>query len=120
MKLLSYLALVGTLKAAIPEYEKVTSLPAPYGDITQNDWGMYSGYVNLPNTDKHIHYLLVQSAQETRATDPLLIWFNGGPGCSSMLAFLQENGPYLVADGETTFKKSDHSWNREANVLYIE
>jgi len=37
-----------------------------------------------------------------------------------MLAFLQENGPYLVADGEDTFKKSEHSWNKEANVLYIE
>ena len=37
-----------------------------------------------------------------------------------MLAFLQEHGPYVIDDGETTFKRNDYSWNFEANVFYIE
>jgi hypothetical protein len=60
MKLFAYLALLGTLKAALPEDERVMSMAAEeYPDFSMEEWGMYSGYVNLPSTDKHIHYLLV-------------------------------------------------------------
>jgi carboxypeptidase C (cathepsin A) len=37
-----------------------------------------------------------------------------------MLAFMQENGPYSINDDGETFTESAFSWNREANVLYIE
>lgn len=37
-----------------------------------------------------------------------------------MLGFLQEHGPYVMEDETTTFHKNDYSWNREANMLYIE
>ena len=37
-----------------------------------------------------------------------------------MLGFTQEHGPYIMSDGDTTFHKNEYSWNREANMLYIE
>lgn len=37
-----------------------------------------------------------------------------------MLAFSTEHGPYNLPDGETKFIENKHSWNREANVLYVE
>ncbi|KAE8705339.1 Serine carboxypeptidase-like [Hibiscus syriacus] len=30
--------------------------------------------------------------------DPVVIWFTGGPGCSSELAVFYENGPFTIAD----------------------
>ena len=80
---------------------------------------MYSGFITLGNTTKMLHYLLVESANDW-STDPLIIWFNGGPGCSSLGGFATENGPYIMRGGETVFSKNEHSWNNNANVLYVE
>lgn len=77
-----------------PVEEAVTSIPG----YPAFDFGMYSGYVALPRSTKQIHYLLVES-QRDPANDPLVIWYSGGPGCSSMLAWAQEHGPFLM---ETT------------------
>jgi carboxypeptidase C (cathepsin A) len=52
--------------------------------------------------------------------DPVMLWFNGGPGCSSVLGFTSLHGPYSLEEGATNFTKNSYSWNREATVIYIE
>lgn len=52
--------------------------------------------------------------------DPLQIWFNGGPGCSSMMGIFQEHGPWVVDDGQKTLHENPWSWNKKANILYVE
>ena len=41
----------------------------------------YSGYLNVTAT-KRLHYVFIGSAD--KASDPVVLWFNGGPGCSSL------------------------------------
>lgn len=115
---IAMLVILGLIKAVFsaPAEDKVDYLP----DMTSfDDWAVYSGYVNITNTTKNIHYLFLESQNNT-AEDPLVIWFNGGPGCSSMLGFISEHGPYVILDGEDSFTKNPYSWNLEANMLYIE
>ena len=83
---------------------------------------MYSGMLNVtlePAKNKSLHYIFVES-QNNKTEDPLILWFNGGPGCSSMLAFMQEHGPWVMDDGDETFHENPYSWNTNASVLYIE
>jgi len=81
---------------------------------------MYSGMLDITTSaNKSLHYIFVES-QNDKTNDPTILWFNGGPGCSSMLAFMQEHGPWVMDDGEETFHENPYSWNTNANVLYIE
>jgi cathepsin A (carboxypeptidase C) len=79
---------------------------------------MYSGYADVTATKK-LHYVLITS-QNSMQNDPLQIWFNGGPGCSSMMGIFQEHGPFVVDDGTNYLVSNMWSWNKKANMLYIE
>ena len=59
--------------------DKVTSLP---GLAEMPSFDMYSGYLDVTETKK-LHYWFVES-QNDPASDPVVVWMNGGPGCSSM------------------------------------
>ena len=55
---------------------------------------------------------------------PLLIWLNGGPGCSSMDGLFLENGPIqwtLVNGSNLMLQQNPYSWhNAPAYTLYID
>lgn len=65
-----------------------------------------------------MHYFYFPS-QADPAKDPLLFWFNGGPGCSSLLGALYEHGPFIYNDAFTFLVNNPESWNKRANTVYI-
>ena len=48
------------------------------------------------------------------------MWLTGGPGCSSTLALLTENGPCKVNEDGTGTIKNDFSWTESAHVLWLD
>lgn len=78
---------------------------------------LYSGYLKAGPT-KYFHYMF-NLAEEKPEEKPLVLWLNGGPGCSSLDGWAMENGPmFLNKDG--TYRLNEYSWNKAANMLYIE
>ncbi|KAJ9301166.1 hypothetical protein DTO271G3_1301 [Paecilomyces variotii] len=59
-------------------------------------------------------------ARNNASKAPLAAWFNGCPGCSSMIGLFQENGPCHFVNGEDTPSLNNDSFNNFANVLYVD
>ncbi|KAK3714519.1 hypothetical protein LTR37_007825 [Vermiconidia calcicola] len=55
-----------------------------------------------------------------QADDEILIWLNGGPGCSSFEGLLQENGPFLWQYGTYRPVQNPYTWNNLTNVVWVE
>lgn len=67
-----------------------------------------------------MHYWLVESEVDPD-TAPVVLWMNGGPGCSSLDGFIYEHGPFRVNTSDPKrLQRFDHSWSKLANVVYLE
>ncbi|XP_047149679.1 serine carboxypeptidase-like 45 isoform X5 [Vigna umbellata] len=79
----------------------------------------FSGYVTVDDLKhKALFYYFVESETHP-SSKPLVLWLNGGPGCSSLgVGAFSENGPFRP-NGEVLIK-NEYSWNRETNILYLE
>jgi hypothetical protein len=76
------------------------------------------------------HYLYIESENDP-ATDPVILWSNGGPGASSLFGILAELGPLQVSDesltgpaydatGVPTMFYNPSSWAQLGNVLMFD
>lgn len=86
------------------------------------NFSVYSGYLYIDNStefNRSFHYVFVTS-QNNATSDPLVLWLNGGPGCSSLDGFVYEHGPWLFASNSTELEVNPYSWNANASVLYLE
>lgn len=90
-----------------------------------------SGYMDISGSkydqngeNKHLFFWMFEKRNtdlvESKEEIPFVVWLTGGPGCSSTLALLTENGPCSVnSDGEST-KTNPYSWTEAAHVLWLD
>ncbi|KAJ5781913.1 uncharacterized protein N7518_010396 [Penicillium psychrosexuale] len=78
----------------------------------------YSGYLDDNENDKHLFYWFFESRNDPK-NDPVILWLNGGPGCSSLTGLFLELGPSSIgADIKPIY--NDFSWNNNASVIFLD
>ncbi|AMD21959.1 HFR104Wp [Eremothecium sinecaudum] len=78
----------------------------------------YSGYLDVEEQDKHFFFWFFESRNDPK-TDPVILWLNGGPGCSSLTGLFFELGPSSV-DSNLKLVKNPYSWNNNASVIFLD
>lgn len=51
--------------------------------------------------------------------DPVVLWLNGGPGCSSLTGLFLELGPSSI-DKKLKIVNNEFSWNNNASVIFLD
>lgn len=96
--------------------DRVTDLPGLSTDV---GFKHYSGHLTLETQEKEQLFYWYTESQEKPAEDPIVLWLNGGPGCSAMGGFFTENGPFVV-NADLSLKVNRHAWNRKTNLVWVE
>ncbi|KAJ8476255.1 hypothetical protein OPV22_019982 [Ensete ventricosum] len=79
----------------------------------------FSGYITVDQLDRRALFYYFAEAEVDPSTKPLVLWLNGGPGCSSVgVGAFSENGPFRPKGA--VLVRNEYSWNKEANMLYLE
>ncbi|XP_027362513.1 serine carboxypeptidase-like 18 [Abrus precatorius] len=101
----------------------VKTLPGFSGELP---FLLETGYIGVGELDDiQLFYYFVQS-EGLPATDPLVLWLTGGPGCSALSGFMYEIGPISFdyersIDGDKpVLVLNDYSWTKVANIIFLD
>ncbi|CAI0411534.1 unnamed protein product [Linum tenue] len=99
-----------------PEEDKIVKLPGQ----PEVSFQQYAGYVTVDETQQRKLFYYFVEAETNSTSKPLVLWLNGGPGCSSVGGgAFTEHGPFKP-NAAGYLVKNDYSWNKEANMIYLE
>ncbi|KAL2404038.1 serine carboxypeptidase [Exophiala dermatitidis] len=81
----------------------------------------YAGLMPISNASNASElYFWFFPSSNPAARNEILIWLNGGPGCSSLEGLLQENGPFLWQYGTYKPVPNPWTWVNLTNVVWVE
>ncbi|KAL2460224.1 Serine carboxypeptidase-like 40 [Abeliophyllum distichum] len=100
----------------LKEVDEILTLPGQ----PKVNFSQYSGYVTVDaKAGRALFYYFTES--EDPSSTPLVLWLNGGPGCSSIgSGAMTEQGPFRVNPDGKTLWYNQYAWNNVANVLFLE
>ncbi|KAL3591715.1 hypothetical protein D5086_010355 [Populus alba] len=99
------------------EADRVVRLPGQ-PEVT---FKQYAGYVTVNESHGRALFYWFFEAIENPEEKPLLLWLNGGPGCSSIgYGEAEELGPFFPKRGGQELQFNPHTWNNVANLLFLE
>ncbi|KAF8092668.1 hypothetical protein N665_0406s0013 [Sinapis alba] len=114
------LSLCFSVTESAPKSAQVTKLSGFSGTFPSKH---YAGYVAIDKErNKNLWYYFVES-ERNASTDPVVIWLNGGPGCSSMDGFVYEHGPFNFERTKTKEPRlhlNPYSWSKVSNIIYLD
>ncbi|EYU33073.1 hypothetical protein MIMGU_mgv1a022493mg, partial [Erythranthe guttata] len=91
------------------------------GQPINKNISQFSGYITVNESHGRALFYWFFPAQSQPINNPLLLWLNGGPGCSSIgYGAAVELGPLRVGKNGANLEFNPHSWNKEANLLFVE
>lgn len=79
---------------------------------------MYSGLMPIDSNDTSRGLFFVFKPRDGDPVDDLTIWLNGGPGCSSLEGWFQENGPIIWQPSTYVPVANPYSWDKETNMIW--
>ncbi|KAL0690822.1 hypothetical protein Bca4012_090501 [Brassica carinata] len=84
---------------------------------TTCDLRSVAGYVNVNQENTRALFFWFFEALSEAPTRPLVLWLNGGPGCSSIgYGAASELGPFRVVENGTSLRFNQYSWVQESPV----
>ncbi|CAG8804097.1 2128_t:CDS:2, partial [Racocetra persica] len=78
----------------------------------------YSGYLDI-SKKKHFFFWFFESRNDP-SNDPIVLWLNGGPGCSSLAGLFFELGPCSVNEDGADTTINPYSWNSNASIIFLD
>lgn len=86
---------------------------------------MYSGKISIDEEKQHsLYFWKFSKPQESDfnthgKNDTLVLFINGGPGCSSIDGLLLENGPFRVTEDGSLVANAG-SWHMHSDIVYLD
>ncbi|VDK18246.1 unnamed protein product [Anisakis simplex] len=90
------------------EHDRIEELPGLTFDL---NFAQYAGYLTGADSENYLYYWLVESQNEPEV-DPLIVWLNGGPGCSSLRGLMEEIGPFRASRNGSRLFENPFAWNK--------
>ncbi|KAJ1389212.1 Serine carboxypeptidase, serine active site [Sesbania bispinosa] len=120
--ILLHISLSFDLTQSAPKGSLITKVPGFNNTLPSKH---YAGYVTVD--EKHgrnlYYYFVVSEGKPSK--DPVVLWLNGGPGCSSFYGFIYEHGPFKFEKPKTkgtlpTLQLNPYSWSKVSNIIYLD
>ncbi|KAF9620595.1 hypothetical protein IFM89_013621 [Coptis chinensis] len=99
------------------EKDRVLELPGLSVNVS---FEHYSGFVTVnEESGRNLFYWFLEAVEDP-SSKPLVIWLEGGPGCSSVGSEAERIGPFSINPDGKTLYLNPYSWNQVANIIFLE